>query len=85
MSADWNWSERDEAMAGRILAAPLAADPDALGPGHLADLGFDRSTERSGRPLLSALLEVVTSDVYGRLPGRAADYDSTSSENSFGS
>jgi hypothetical protein len=37
MSADWNWSERDEAMAGRILAAPLAADPDALRPGHLAD------------------------------------------------
>src|ERR1017187_3608137 len=25
MSADWNWSQRDEAMAGRILAAPLAA------------------------------------------------------------
>lgn len=24
MSADWNWSQRDEAMAGRILAAPLA-------------------------------------------------------------
>src|ERR1019366_4717603 len=25
MSADWNWPQRDEAMAGRILAAPLAA------------------------------------------------------------
>jgi hypothetical protein len=25
MSADWNWSQRDEAMDGCILAAPLAA------------------------------------------------------------
>ena len=34
MSTDWNWSQRGEAMAGRILAAPLAATGTLVVAGH---------------------------------------------------
>jgi hypothetical protein len=60
MSADWNWSQRDEAMAGRILAAP----PAATGTLVVAGNAHTRTARtRLGVPLGARLA--------GQRPGRA--------------